>query len=90
MVKENNNSINGDIERFNSEILTQCVQRRKDWMHLVTHFLAYLMVVIFLILVLFDFLFRHLQESSIPNYFISMVSTIIGFYFGDKLSKSNR
>ncbi len=58
---------------------------RIDWMHLVTHAIAIIVVASFLGLLVYDVVLNPCNESSIPIYFVSIVSTIIGFYFAERL-----
>ncbi len=60
-------------------------EKRKDMMHIATHTLAYLIVGSFIVIIFYNLIKNPSQEWKIPTYFISIVSTIIGFYFGGKL-----
>jgi len=58
---------------------------RKDWMHKTTHVLAFIIIISFLVILLYQLIFRP-DEVSIPDYFISIVSVVVGFYFAKSLS----
>jgi len=60
-------------------------ENRKDWFDKVTHFIAGVVILFFLFLLTFTLVID--KSSSIPDYFISIVSTIIGFYFARYLHK---
>jgi len=56
---------------------------RKDWMHIITHILAAVIIGVFLILLFLKIVLNY--TSDIPDYFISIVSVVIGFYFARSL-----
>jgi len=58
-------------------------------MAIATHTLAYIIIISFLIMILYAFFAKLKFSEAIPTYFISIVSTIIGFYFGGKLNNTN-
>lgn len=85
----------GEIEAFNSMPYTQDLenQRAKNRLELihciVTHALAYIMVIPFMGVIIYDLIAKPTEDVAIPVYLISLVSTVIGFYFGGRLRKEN-
>lgn len=62
-------------------------EQRTNWFHITTHTLAVSIILVFLwgILVVI-----YLQKPEIiPDYFIAMASTVVGFYFGNYLKNNN-
>ena len=59
-------------------------QKRQNWKHIVTHSLAYILVIPFIFMLIYGFIFSGCKELTIPTYYIAIVSTVIGFYFGEK------
>ncbi|GEM_PF-3618083 len=55
--------------------------KRLDWFHKSTHCLAFLVVGTFLFMMIYNVLVSSGNEFSVPEYFISLVSVIVGFYF---------
>jgi hypothetical protein len=59
-------------------------EARKDLMHRVTHILAILIILFFLFMLAIQ-VFCFSNDQIIPDYFISIVSVVIGFYFAKSL-----
>lgn len=60
-------------------------EKRKDWMHLITHGLAAIIILNFILILDYQILTKPIEELNIPTYLISIVSTVIGFYFAHSL-----
>jgi len=83
--KESSTEIIRDDFEFSGTIIKN-EQKRKNWIHIVTHSIAYLIVGTFVVVILYNVAFRPNEPWLIPDYFISIVSIVIGFYFGGKLA----
>lgn len=57
---------------------------RKDWMHKTTHFIALIVILSFLMMLFGQIIFRP-NNVIIPDYLISIVSVVVGFYFAKSL-----
>jgi len=58
-------------------------ENRRDRKDIVTHFLAGMIIISFLIFVFINLIYK----TELPNYFISIVSMVVGFYFAKELGK---
>ncbi|NQU78614.1 hypothetical protein HQ545_02495 [Candidatus Woesearchaeota archaeon] len=84
----NTNREYSDIDDFEPtqaviEELIKSQQTRKTILHIVTHSIAYIILVPFALIIIYNTLTNTTQP--IPTYFISIVSIVIGFYFGGKV-----
>lgn len=87
-------SANEDWNNFNLNPIfrwrEQREQRRADWQAICTHILAGAIIIPFIVMVCYAF-FRNTQlKDEIPVYFISLVSTVVGFYFAGRLSEKTK
>jgi len=72
-----------DFPDFKEVISLKGNEKRIDWMHFVTHVLAISVIVVFLFLVCYKIVVQ--PNVSLPDYFVSIVSVIVGFYFARSL-----
>ena len=56
-------------------------EKRKTLHHKVTHNVAYIILITFIFVFIYTLIFNTERLDEIPNYFISMVSMVVGFYF---------
>lgn len=66
-----------------SAVVTTREENRRDRKDKVTHFLAGAIILFFLVCVFLEVLFG----KSVPNYFVSIVSMVVTFYFAKELAK---
>lgn len=55
------------------------LELRKNLFHRTAHFLAGAIVLVFLFVICLSVIYR--ETGLIPDYFIAIVSTVVGFYF---------
>ncbi len=81
--------VNGKTEelvRGDFEVNEQYIkENRKNWMHITTHILAVLILLTFLFLLSYQILHSPYDTINMPDYVISIVSVVVGFYFARNL-----
>jgi hypothetical protein len=60
--------------------------RRTNLFHTVTHILAVLIIFTFLLAFIITLIYQ--KKDLMPDYFIAIVSTVVGFYFGSYLKNN--
>ena len=77
----------GDVDEFGEKRpvfkTRPFAEIRANWFHKITHFLAVAIIVVFLFS--FGICMIYQKTDLMPNYFIAIVSTVVGFYFGGYL-----
>ena len=66
---------NLDIDKIKRE------ERRVDWKHKTTHFFAGCIILAFLFVILYQIIIAPSEPIRVPDFFISIVSVVVGFYF---------
>lgn len=78
---ENITITNFTIDDFPSESEVVKEDRRIDWFHISTHLLAFFIIGTFLFMNIHNIFVDKASIYFIPDYLISIVSVVIGFYF---------
>jgi quinol-cytochrome oxidoreductase complex cytochrome b subunit len=89
MNEEINNFLNedfvlGEIDPPSKYFSLERNELRKDWMYKTTHILALIILIFFLVVLSYQIILRP-DKIIVPDYFISIVSVVIGFYFAKSL-----
>ncbi len=63
-------------------------QTRSNWMAIITHMLAVMIVGTFLLMTLYGAIFSE-GRNIVPPEFLSIASVVIGFYFGKRLAQND-
>ncbi len=74
----------GEIDPPSKYFRLERDELRKDWMHIITHILAFIILLFFLIILSYQIVLRP-EKIIVPDYFISIVSVVVGFYFARSL-----
>jgi len=83
-----NQLLREDLEPSQIELSPE--EKRKNWMHVTTHFLSIAVIGSFLFILLYQLISKPCATLTIPDYFISIVSMVVGFYFARSLFSNQK